>query len=459
MAGQWLREPFETGASKEVYEMSANRAKAGPRTRRMMAAILLVMLMTLGLSACRGFFGQAPIALLIIDTAGDQEVPVTVSFDISGSNDPDGTIVSYTLDFGDASAPASGTDVADAITHVYTAAGTYTVVLTVTDNDGRIGMANGAVTVGPVMITFSTRRGPDYDIYRMMGDGTGQGAVRNSTEDDLFPDLVRGLRDKIAFTSEDGTSWNIWTMTVAGGSLNQLTTQTQSNQIQPSWSRDGGTVAYASNALDGSSDDSWELFTMTAAGASQVQLTTQTPSWAIAPAYSPVNDNVVFVSDKNATGGSSIWLWNASLGTAAELFDSNGRNGDASPPLAGTLNTELNLPPDAGISKPSWSPDGSKIAFSRERTPGGIIDIYVMNADGTGAVSLQTYVDGLGVTSANVTTDDDEFCPYWLEDGGGICFVRADSGGQYQIFKVAFATGAVTQLTSTGHNVSPTSRR
>ena len=365
MAGQWPREPFETGASKEVYEMSANRAEAGPRTRRMMAAILLAMLMTLGLSACRGFFGQAPIALLVIDTAGDQEVPVTVRFDISGSNDPDGTIVSYTLDFGDATTPASGTDVAGVITHVYTAAGTYTIVLTVTDNDGRIGMAHGVVTVGPVRITVSTRRGPDYDMYRMMGDGTGQGAVRNTTDADLVPDRVRSLRDKIVFASEDGTSWNIWTMTVAGGSLNQLTTQTQSNQIQPSWSRNGGTLVYASNALDGSSDDSWELFTMTAAGASQVQLTTQTPSWAIAPAYSPVNDNIVFVSDKNATGGSSIWLWNASLGTAAELFDSNGRNGDASPPLAGTLNTDLNLPPDAGISKHAWSPDGSKIAFSR----------------------------------------------------------------------------------------------
>jgi Tol biopolymer transport system component len=444
---------------KEVYEMSAIRAIAGRRTRRIALAVLLGTLLTLGLSACRGFFGQAPIALLVVDTAGDQEVPVTAVFDISDSNDPDGTIVSYALEFGDGSALTTGTDVNDLITHTYTVDGAYNVVLTVTDNDGRIGMANAVVTVGPVMITFTTRRGPDYDIYRMMGDGSDQGAVLNSIHDDLFPDLLRSTRDRIAFASEDGTSWNIWTMTVTGGSLNQLTVQTQSNQIQPSWSRDGSSVVYASNAPDGTSDESWELFTMTASGGSQIQLTTQTPSWAIAPAYSPVNDDIVFVSDKTATGGSALWMWDASLGSAYELYDSSGRDGDASPPLAGVLNTSLGLPADAGISRPAWCPDGSKIAFSRERTPGDIIDIYVMDADGTGAVPLQNYVDSLGVTSVSVTTDDDEFCPYWLEDGSGILFVRVDSGGQFQIFKVTFSTGLVTQLTHTGHNVSPTSRQ
>lgn len=438
--------------------MSATRAKAGPRNWKLAAVICLLALMTMGVAACRGFFGQAPIALLVTDAAGDQEVPITYTFDISGSNDPDGTITAYELDFGDGTTNATGTDVADVITHEYDTAGSYTVLLTITDNDGRIGMVNGVISVGPVMITFAANRVSDYDIYRMKGDGTEQGAVLNTADDELFPDLLRTTRDKIAFAAEDSLSWNIHTMLVTGLSVNQLTVQTMSNQIQPSWSFDGFMIAYASNAAQTPSATTWELYTMTAAGGSQTQLTTQSPSYAIAPAYSPVNDDILFVSDKTATGGSSIWLWEDDLGAATELYDSDGRNGDASPAVT-IASTVLNLPAGAGISKPAWSPDGNKIAFSRERPTTGEIDIYVMDADGTGAESLEDYVDGLGVLNTSITTDDDEFCPYWLEDGSGICFVKADGSGDYQIRKVTFATGAITALTATGNNVSPTSKR
>ncbi len=449
--------------------MSATRAKAGPRNSRLAAAICLVTLMVMGLAACRGFFGQAPIALLVTDAAGDFEVPITITFDISGSTDPDGTIATYDLDFGDGSTHATGTDVADVIPpHEYMEDGIYTVLLTITDNDGRTGMVNAVVTIGPVMITFAHKKLFDYDIYRMQGDGTDQGAVMNNTDfDELFPDLVRGTRDKIAYAAEDDTSWNIWTMTVTGGSLNQLTTQTPSNQIQPSWSSDGSKIAYASNAgnaVQTPSATTWEIFTMTAAGGSQDQLTTQTPSWAIAPAYSPVNDDILFVSNKDADGGSSIWIKKGSS-AAVELYDGPGRDGDAGGADIATAFTTpvLDLPTNAGISKPAWSPDGTMIAFSREES--GVIDIYVMDADGDDPsdgvgdpISLEAYVLVRSGVTNNITTSDDEFCPYWLEDGSGICFVKED-GAAYQICKVTFATGVVTELTATGNNVSPTSKR
>jgi len=446
--------------------MSANRAKAGRQHRKLAAVICLLALMMMGLAACRGFFGQAPIALLATDAAGDQEVPITITFDISGSTDPDGAIATYDLDFGDGSAHATGTDVTDVITHEYDIAGTYTALLTVTDNDGRIGMVNELVTIGPVMITFAASRVTQYDIFRMEGDGSDQGAVRNTADDELFPDLLRGTRDKIAFAAEDGVSWDIWTMTVTGGSVNQLTTQTASNQIEPSWSGDGSSIVYASNEQDGTSDTSWELFTMTATGGAQTQLTTQSPSWAIAPAYSPVNDDILFVSNKTADGGSSIWMWDDSLGAAVELYDSDGRDGDASPAFTIVPTVALNLPVGAGFSKPAWSPDGTLIAFSAERTAGGIIDVYIMDTDGLDPrdgigdpITLEEYVDWLGVTNTNITTDDDEFCPYWLEDETGLCYVKEDGGGDYQIHKVVFATGAITALTDTGNNISPTSEQ
>ncbi|MFM9919167.1 PKD domain-containing protein [Lacisediminihabitans sp. H27-G8] len=67
---------------------------------------------------------------------------LTASFTASASNDPDGTIASYSWDFGDSS---TGSGVAPA--HTYAAAGTFTVSLTVTDNQGATNTVTHPVTV------------------------------------------------------------------------------------------------------------------------------------------------------------------------------------------------------------------------------------------------------------------------------------------------------------------------
>jgi len=440
------------------------KAATRRRARKVATAALLLGALLIGLAACRGFFGQGPIALLVVDNGGDTELPVVVWFDLSGSNDPDGVIASFTLDFGDGTTDATGADVSVPIPHTYTTAGAYTVLLTVTDTDGRIGMTNGSVVIGPIMITFAANRSSNYDIFRMQEDGSNQGAVLVTADDELFPDLVKGTRDRIAYAADDGTSWwTIWTMTVEGGGRSQLTTQTGSNQIQPSWAYDAGSIVYASNAAQTPSSTTWELYTMTAGGTSQAKLTSQSPSYAIAPSCSPVSGDILFVSDSDdsggtADGGSAIWLWDASVDDAVLLKGGAGRDGDASPAIAG-LGVGLDLPAGAGISRPVWSPDGTKIAYAAEVSPGGQIDIFVMDADGTDAQTLEEYVDDLGVLNTDITTTDDEFCPYWLEDGSGIVYAKEDGSGGFQLHKVTFATGAITDLTAAGENISPTSKR
>jgi len=69
-------------------------------------------------------------------------VDETVSFDGSGSDDPDGTIVSYNWDFGD-----GATGIGVTTTHVYSTAGTYTVTLAVTDDKGATGTDTAIITV------------------------------------------------------------------------------------------------------------------------------------------------------------------------------------------------------------------------------------------------------------------------------------------------------------------------
>jgi PKD repeat protein len=71
---------------------------------------------------------QVPVAQFVTTPNG-----LSVSFDGSGSSDADGTVSSWAWDFGDGS-PVS-TD-AGSTSHLYSAAGSYTVSLTVTDDDG-----------------------------------------------------------------------------------------------------------------------------------------------------------------------------------------------------------------------------------------------------------------------------------------------------------------------------------
>jgi PKD repeat protein len=68
---------------------------------------------------------------------------LSVSVDAAGSSDSDGTVASYVWDFGDGSAPVSGAQAS----RVYAEAGTYTVRLTVTDDDGATATTTRSVTV------------------------------------------------------------------------------------------------------------------------------------------------------------------------------------------------------------------------------------------------------------------------------------------------------------------------
>jgi PKD repeat protein len=68
--------------------------------------------------------------------------PLTISLDASGSNDADGSVVSYDWDFGNGTTGSGSTS-----TVTYDTDGTYTIVLTVTDNDGATSTTSVQITV------------------------------------------------------------------------------------------------------------------------------------------------------------------------------------------------------------------------------------------------------------------------------------------------------------------------
>ena len=84
---------------------------------------------------------NAPPAASFTATPTSGTVPLNVAFDATGSIDGDGSIVAYAWTFGDGNAA-----IGSAPSHTYTAAGTYTVTLTVTDNDGATAASTSTIT-------------------------------------------------------------------------------------------------------------------------------------------------------------------------------------------------------------------------------------------------------------------------------------------------------------------------
>ena len=93
---------------------------------------------------------QPPLAALSL-TPGSGYSPLAVSASTANSTDPDGTVASSSIDFGDGSSAPGPT-----ASHTYTTPGTRTVTATVTDNKGATSTATGTVTVNGVVVTINS---------------------------------------------------------------------------------------------------------------------------------------------------------------------------------------------------------------------------------------------------------------------------------------------------------------
>ena len=93
---------------------------------------------------------QPPVAKLSL-TSGSILVGGSIAASATGSNDPDGTINSTVITFGDGASAA-----AISASHQYATAGTYTVKAIVTDNQGASSTTTATVVVNPQFVTITS---------------------------------------------------------------------------------------------------------------------------------------------------------------------------------------------------------------------------------------------------------------------------------------------------------------
>ena len=154
-----------------------------------------------------------------------------ITFDGSGSHDPDGTIDFYRWSFGDGSSQI----LAVSPKHIYSNPGTYTVTLTVVDNHGRSSTETSTVTVSPfVPPNISPDASFDVlssaDVYEEITfDGSSSydtdGMIMNYTWD--FGDGNLGYGSSVAYNYSDDGTYTI-SLTVID---NEGNTDTASNTI------------------------------------------------------------------------------------------------------------------------------------------------------------------------------------------------------------------------------------
>jgi Tol biopolymer transport system component len=212
---------------------------------------------------------------------------------------------------------------------------------------------------------------------------------------------------------------NLWVVHADGTGLTALTKLTSdASALDAVWSPDGSKIAFESlQALDGSDAIAasliFNIWTMNSDGTGATPLTklTATGTSSFFPLFSPDGTKILFTSSRaldgsdarNANGTSNVWVMSA--------------DGSGVRPLTRLTTNGA----DGGVFSGFWSPNGNQIVFPSARAldgsdapnPNAILNIWVMNGDGTGVTPLTK------LTSSGMIC----FNPVWSPDGAKLAFV------------------------------------
>lgn len=280
------------------------------------------------------------------------------------------------------------------------------------------------------LIAYSCKE-PNNDWYAicvMRSDGTEQQRVtsRLTTSDPAWsPDGRR-----IAFTRNEDvgesttfTNDDVFVMDADGDDVLQLTPEADGQMAgQPSWSPDGEHIAFMRGESVHSAVPSrfGALFVIRADG-SEVRQLTSGPDRA--PAWSPDGREIAFVHGEDLS---------SFPGANEDVYVVDAGGGDP---------RRLTRAARSFETTPTWSPDGSRIAFARSTFQtqfDGKAAIYVMRRDGSGERLLLAYQHFAGGPQGLA----------WSPDGRTIAFQTSPTPECTAVHLVDVASGRTRPLTS-----------
>jgi Tol biopolymer transport system component/CxxC motif-containing protein (DUF1111 family) len=231
----------------------------------------------------------------------------------------------------------------------------------------------------------------------------------------ILPDLVPATGHSFPAFSPDGSqiafsiSGNIWVMNNDGTNPNLLSFE--GTDFTPTWSPDGTTLAFSS-ARTGVA----QIFTMTLFGTDVTNISNNPLFHDRMPTFSPDGTKIAFQRTPTAVGSvGKIWTMNSNgsgqtqvtigLGTderpsyspdGANIAFSTNRDGNFEiykTPATGGLATRLTNHA-ASDRNPSWAPDNSAIAFGSDRSAG--LKVWAVTPDGANPTQVNGNNDGGG---------------------------------------------------------------